>query len=179
MSCFLLGCHPRRTSRNSRHLLAVGSFSLSAVDSKCLVCRELGGDVAVPGGLLWQDEQAVAFHVPPVEEVGNARPYLGHLLVVTRRHVARLGDLTAEEAAAVGRATARLARALTETGGAEWVYSAVIGTGVPHFHLHLVPRYPGTPRAVPWHQVNQWEGARRGGAEEIAEFVERLRARIG
>lgn len=148
------------------------------MDSKCLVCRELGGEVAVPGGLLWQDEQAVAFHVPPVEEVGNAPPYLGHLLVVTRRHVARLGDLTAEEAAAVGCAAARLARALTETGGAEWVYSAVIGTGAPHFHLHLVPRYPGTPPEVAWHAVDEWEGARRGGTEEIAELVDLLRASL-
>jgi histidine triad (HIT) family protein len=147
--------------------------------AECLVCRELRGDVAVPGGFLWQDEAAVAFHAPPVEEVGNARPYLGHLLVVTRRHVARLGDLTEGESAAVGRTAARLARALTEAGGAEWVYSAVIGTGVPHFHLHLVPRYAGTPREVAWHAVDEWEGARHGGAKEIAELVERLKSSLG
>jgi hypothetical protein len=65
---------------------------------------------------------------------------------MTRRHVARLGDLTDDESSAVGRAAARLARALTDACGAEWVYSAVIGTGVPHFHLHQIPRYPATPR---------------------------------
>jgi diadenosine tetraphosphate (Ap4A) HIT family hydrolase len=63
--------------------------------------------------------------------------------------VARFGELTPEEGAAVGRAAARLAKALTDAGGAEWVYSAVIGTGVPHFHLHLLPRFAGTPRDVP------------------------------
>jgi len=57
------------------------------------------------------------------------------------------------------------------------VYSAVIGIGVPHFHL--IPRYPGTPRAVPWHEVNKWEGARRADADDIVTFVERLRTRIG
>ncbi len=147
------------------------------MESQCLVCRELRGDVAVPGGFLLRDESVTAFHLPPLDDHG--RPYLGHLLVVTHRHVACLGDLSDDESAAIGRAAARLARALTEAGGAEWVYAAVIGTGVPHFHLHLIPRYPGTPPTVRWHEVNQWEGARRGGAEEIAELVERLRGRLG
>jgi len=151
-------------------------LSFCVVEDECLVCRELRGDVTVPGGFLLRDGAVTAFHLPPLDEHGS--PYLGHLLIVTHRHVARLGDLSDEESAAVGRTATRLARALTEAGGAEWVYSAVIGTGVPHFHLHLIPRYPDTPRAVPWHEVNQWVGARRGGADEIAEFVELLRARI-
>jgi len=146
------------------------------VDPECLVCRELRGEVATPGGFLWQDRSVVAFHLPPLEDRGNPRPYLGHLLVVTRRHVARLGDLTDDESSAVGRAAAQLAKALTDAGGAEWVYSAVIGTGVPHFHLHLIPRYPGTPREVVWHEVSQWEGAPRGGAKDIVEFADRLRS---
>ena len=148
------------------------------MDAECLVCRELGGDVAVPGGFLLEDAAAVAFHYPPLEEVGNSRPYLGHLLVVTRRHVARLGELTEDESAAVGRMGARLARALTEAGGAEWVYSAVIGTGTPHFHQHLLPRYPDTPRDTPWHSVDEREGGRHGGAHEIAVLVARLQTSL-
>jgi histidine triad (HIT) family protein len=146
------------------------------VDGDCLVCRELAGDIIVPGGLLWEEDGAVALHMPPVEEIDNPRPYIGHLLVVTRRHVARIGDLTQEEAAAVGRTVTRLARALVEAAGAEWVYSAVIGTRTPHFHQHLLPRYPGTPDEVPWHSVDEWEGARRGGPEEIVEVADRIRA---
>ena len=62
---------------------------------------------------------------------------------MTRRHVARLGKLREDESATVGRMVARLARALTEAGGAEWVYSPVVGMAVPHFHLHHLPRYSG------------------------------------
>lgn len=146
------------------------------MDPDCLVCRELRGDVAVPGGFLWEEREAVAYHTPPLDEIGNPRPYLGHLQIVTRRHVARLGDLTDEESAAVGRAAARLAQALTRAAGAEWVYAAVIGTGVPHFHLHLVPRYPGTPPDVAWYEVDEWADAPHGGAEEIGRLVERLKS---
>lgn len=145
------------------------------MDPECLVCRELRGDISLPGGRLLEDEAVVAYHTPPVDEIGNPRPYLGHLQIVTRRHVAPLGELTDDESAAVGRAAARLARALVQGGGAEWVYAAVIGTGVPHFHLHLVPRYPGTPHDVRWYEVDEWEGGAHGGPEEIAELVDRLR----
>ena len=152
------------------------------MSSGCLVCREVAGEIELPGGRLWEDEHAVGFHVPPVEEVGNPlanpHPYLGHLLIVTRRHVARFGDLSEEEGAAIGRAATRLARVLTVAGGAEWVYSAVIGRAVAHFHLHLLPRYPGTPEEIAWHAVDEWEGGRHGGAEEIAAVVQRLRAHL-
>jgi histidine triad (HIT) family protein len=142
----------------------------------CLVCGELSGEVEVPGGVLWAEELAVAFHVPPLSSRGD--PYLGHLLVVTRRHVAGLGDLGDEEAAAVGRGAARLARALVGAAGATWVHSAVAGLDVPHFHLHLLPRYPDTPRAVPWHAVDDWDGARHGSAAAVTALCERLRSAL-
>ena len=37
----------------------------------CLVCRELRGDVALPGGFLLEDAAAAVFHYPPLEEIGN------------------------------------------------------------------------------------------------------------
>jgi histidine triad (HIT) family protein len=147
------------------------------MQGSCLVCREVRGEVAIPGGFLRDDDRILAFHVPPLEEIGNPSPYLGHLMVVTKRHVARLGDLTDEEAAAVGRAAAALAGALP-AAGADWVYAAVIGTGTPHFHLHLVPRYPETPRDLAWYATDEWDDARRGGAAEIEAFVEPLRASL-
>jgi len=145
------------------------------VQPDCLVCRERDGGVELPGGVIWEEDLAAAFHVPPLPERGD--PYLGHLLVVTYRHVAGLGELSGDEAAAVGRGAARMARALV-AAGATWVHSAVAGLDVPHFHQHLLPRYRDTPHAVPWHAVEEWGGARHGGAAEIAELVGRLRASL-
>ena len=142
----------------------------------CLICREQRGDVELPGGPLWDGTHVVAFHVPPIEE--NPRPYLGHLLLTPRRHVPGLEDLSDEEAATLGLAMARLARAMRATLDLERVYSAVIGHHVPHLHVHLVPRYSGTPAEVTWVAVDEWEGSPRGDAPEIAELVERLREKI-
>ena len=138
----------------------------------CLVCQEIAGDVHVPGGLLWEEELAVAFHVPPLP--GRGDPYLGHLLVVTRRHAAGLSDLTEAEGAAVGRGAVKLASALVAAGATQ-VHSGVAGAHATHFHLHLLPRYDDTPPDVPWHAVDDWPGARHAGASEIEELADRLR----
>lgn len=143
------------------------------MSADCLVCREIAGQVELPGGFLVDEKLVLAFHIPPLE----GPHYLGHLLVVPRRRGPGLADVSDEEAAAVGVAAARSSRALVAQG-ADHVFSAVIGTGQPHLHVHLVPRYPETPRDVLWHAVDEWEGARRGDAEEIAELVGRLRRHL-
>jgi len=143
--------------------------------SDCLVCQEVAAQYPVPGGLLWEDELAVAFHIPPIE--GNERPYLGHLLVVTRRHVDHLGDLTDPEAASVHRASRQLGAAL-RAEGAERVHVAVIGLGMEHFHQHLYPRYPGVPEGTNWMGVGELQDAPHGGAAEIEKLGARLRQRL-
>ena len=141
----------------------------------CLVCGEHRGAISVPGGFLVENDQVIAFHAPPLPE--NPEPYLGHLLVTTRRHVPGLGQLTPQEGAALGVALTRLSAAL-ESCGASRVYLAAVGHHQPHVHVHLVPRYPETPVDVAWHQVDEWAGARRGGAAEIEQLVADLSERM-
>jgi diadenosine tetraphosphate (Ap4A) HIT family hydrolase len=143
--------------------------------AECLICQQVTGEFEMPGGPLWEDGNVVAFHIPPTE--GNPAPYLGHLLVLTRRHVDHLGDLTEFEAESVARASRTLAAALREEG-VERVHVAVIGLGMAHFHQHLYPRYPGMPPDVPWINVDELPDAPHGGPDEIRAFVERLRAHL-
>jgi histidine triad (HIT) family protein len=140
----------------------------------CLVCRQVAGDVT--GGVLIDAPLVVGFHASVIPE--NPRPLLGYLFVSPRRHAAGLEDLDAREAAAVGVAASRLARALRGTLDLERVYSAVIGHHIAHLHVHLVPRYAGTPADLPWTEVGEWEGAPRGGGEEIEALADRLRTAL-
>jgi histidine triad (HIT) family protein len=70
---------------------------------------------------------------------------------------------------------ARASRALREAAGADHVYAAVIGDAVPHLHVHLLPRFPGTPREYWWQRVDEWREARRGTEQEVGGFVGELR----
>jgi diadenosine tetraphosphate (Ap4A) HIT family hydrolase len=105
----------------------------------------------------------------------SAEVYLGYLFVEPRRHVAGLGDLEPEEAASVGRLAAAGSAALRRSEGAEHVYAAVIGHHIEHLHLHLIPRYPGTPREYWWVRVDEWPDAPRGDAQAVIALADRLR----
>jgi histidine triad (HIT) family protein len=75
----------------------------------------------------------------------------------------------------VGWWSTRASRALREVAGAEHVYAYVIGDEVPHLHVHLKPRFPGTPREYWWTRVDKWPQARRGDAKAIETLVRELR----
>jgi histidine triad (HIT) family protein len=102
--------------------------------------------------------------------------YLGWLTVETRRHTPGLAELTDKEGLAVGLWIARLSRALKEITGAGHVYAFVLGHGVPHLHVHLIPRYPGTPREYWGARIDEWPGAPRGDARQVNILCDRLRA---
>jgi diadenosine tetraphosphate (Ap4A) HIT family hydrolase len=138
----------------------------------CLICRQVAGEV--DGGLLIDAPLVTGFHASVIPQ--NPRPLLGHLFVSPRRHAAGFEDLEAREAAAVGVAVSRLARALRDTLDLERVYTASIGHAYAHMHVHLLPRYAGTPPDVPWVELDEWEGAPHGGEDAIAELAGRLRA---
>ena len=125
----------------------------------CLVCKEHRLEVTLPGGHLVSTDEVVAFHLPPWPPAPDV--YLGYLMVTPRRHAAGFADLDDDEAAAMGRFIARLSRAL-QSIGAERVHSFTVGHAVAPLHVHLLPRWPGTPEHVPWHQVSEWEHAPRG-----------------
>ena len=58
------------------------------------------------------------------------------------------------------------------------VYAAVFGDAIPHLHVHLLPRFPGTPGEYWGTHVNKWPQARRGGTAEIAALVQDLRRHL-
>ncbi|HEX4690073.1 MAG TPA: hypothetical protein VH276_05240 [Solirubrobacteraceae bacterium] len=146
----------------------------------CYICRKHAAMSVVPGGVITEDEHAVVSHLPLTTPTAcSSEVYLGHLFVELRRHVAELGELTTDEAASVGRLAALASRALMSSEGAEHVYAAVIGHGIPHFHLHLIARYPGTPEAYWWTRLDEWPDAPRGDAVAIIALADRLRAAIG
>ena len=143
--------------------------------SDCFVCDKHEHTDRIPGGAILIDDYTIVAHAPLTTPHGTTETaYLGHLLVETRRHARELGDLSEVEAASFGRLSARAAKALQVTG-VEHVYTAIIGHGVDHLHMHLLPRYPNTPKKYWWTAVDEWPEAPRGDAAAIAALASRLR----
>lgn len=134
---------------------------------ECLVCRK--HEAADPEIEVARDALVHVGHHP-----AGVDTYRGHLFVEPLRHAPGLADLTDDEAAALGVAVTRAARALRRAG-AEHVYSCVVGHSVPHLHVHLLPRWPGTP---PEHQglgVTSWPDAPRVDRAGVRHLVAALR----
>ncbi len=108
-------------------------------EASCIFCRIVTGEI--PAEVVHTNDRALAFL--DVQPLAN-----GHVLVVPRRHVSRVQELDAEDAAAMFRAVATLAgpveRATKADGLTIGVNDGVItGQTVPHVHLHIVPRHRG------------------------------------
>jgi ATP adenylyltransferase len=82
--------------------------------------------------------------------VMNLYPYSsGHVMIATRRHVATLGEATAEELAEMMALARRLEAVFHEVYKPEGInvgmnLGQAAGAGVAdHIHLHMVPRWAG------------------------------------
>jgi diadenosine tetraphosphate (Ap4A) HIT family hydrolase len=137
----------------------------------CFVCDKHARGSASPG-FIHEDGHVYASHILPPDLTDV---YLGYLMIEPKRHVAGLGELTDEEAAGLGVLGNKLARALRASEGAEHVYSFVIGHEVSHLHIHLTPRYPGTPTEYWGSRIGQWPDAPRGDVQDITAVCDRLR----
>ena len=88
----------------------------------------------IPSYKVYEDEKTYAFlDIHPESR--------GHVLVVPKREVDRVYDLPDEDYVALMRTVRKLARRMEDVLG-ERVILKVIGTDVPHAHVHLVPLDP-------------------------------------
>jgi histidine triad (HIT) family protein len=139
---------------------------------ECPICAKHKGPVV--GGPVYDDDLLYAHHVYNSQEPS----FLGYVRLETKRHVPSFAELTAAEAQAVGLLTARLSCALKDSAGADHVYVFFYGDHVPHLHLHVFARYPGTPEEYWRQRVDEWPGSPKGGADEVATFCDRLRSAL-
>jgi diadenosine tetraphosphate (Ap4A) HIT family hydrolase len=109
----------------------------------------------------------------------SPKAYRGHLLVESKRHVPSFAEVNPEEAAEIGSLIARASFLQKEFLGAEHVYMFTLGHLVSHLHIHIVPRYPGTPKEFwgGW-KLSDWSDAPFVGPDEIQALTKSLREKI-
>jgi histidine triad (HIT) family protein len=101
----------------------------------CLFCRIVAGEI--PASIVYQDDRIVAFR-----DINPQAP--GHVLVIPKKHVATLNDLSNEDDALVGEMVRRSAAIARDLGYGERGYRTVFncnaeaGQTVFHIHLHLL-----------------------------------------
>ena len=79
---------------------------------------------------------------------------------------------------AIDLLSTRLSRALKACLGVDHTYTVYYAEDVPHFHVLLMARYPGTPEAFWRGNVYDWPAAPRGDAAQVAALCDQLRERL-
>jgi len=111
-----------------------------SADPNCIFCKIVAG--AIPARKVHEDEHMLAFH-----DINPWAPV--HLLLVPKRHIASMADITPDEAGLVGHLMAQSPRLMRELGVTNG-FRHIINTGadgrqeVMHLHIHVM----GGPR--PW-----------------------------
>jgi histidine triad (HIT) family protein len=101
--------------------------------SDCLFCRIVGGEI--PSKKVYEDESVYAF-----EDIAPKAPT--HVLVIPKKHISRLADVSSGDEALLGAVAARAAAIARERGLSDFRLVANNGEGagqsVFHLHFHLL-----------------------------------------
>ncbi len=101
----------------------------------CIFCKIAAGEI--PATLLYDDGEVLAF-----PDISPAAPM--HLLIIPRKHIPTVNDLTEADAALIGRMHLAAQQLAAQQGVAESGYRIVTncnrdaGQLVFHLHLHLL-----------------------------------------
>ncbi|MBR5344848.1 MAG: HIT family protein [Clostridia bacterium] len=103
----------------------------------CVFCRIVSGEI--PSMKIFEDEQTFAF-------MDIAKDVDGHILVIPKKHYQNILDCDSETLAAVMRTVRTVSIHLTTECGYEGVNllnasEECAGQSVPHFHIHIIPRW--------------------------------------
>ncbi len=101
----------------------------------CIFCQIVDGKI--PGDILYQDGEVLAFR-----DINPQAPV--HLLIIPKKHIASLAELTEKEIPLMGRMVSVANQLAEGEDVSESGYRLVINCGkeggqlVPHLHLHLL-----------------------------------------
>ncbi len=135
----------------------------------CPECDVIAGLRKPPGGEIASDDAFV------VHAVLGASPLAGWTVIVPRRHVESIEELSESEQNTMMRWGARVTAAQRTILGSAKSYLALFAEVVPHVHLHVVPRYADTPDALRGARVFLAPAGDARSEVELVEAAERLR----
>jgi histidine triad (HIT) family protein len=86
----------------------------------------------IPSHKIYEDDKTFAFlDIHPVQP--------GHVLIIPKKQVEFVWDLEDEDYQAVMATTKKIALRLRDVLGKRYVHERIVGTDVPHAHVHLIP----------------------------------------
>jgi histidine triad (HIT) family protein len=128
----------------------------------CIFCKIVKGEI--PAAKVYEDGKILAFlDINPVNH--------GHVLVIPKAHHQKMEETPDAVVADIFVQSKKLMSAVKVATNAEYVAVSVVGTEVPHLHIHLIPRRHDDGLAGFW-------PTKKYGAKEIEAAAEKIRSAL-
>lgn len=102
----------------------------------CIFCKIAKGEI--PSTKIYENDNFLAFlDIKPVAD--------GHLLIIPKKHIVWMQEAEDEIISDIYKLSKKLMLAIKKGMGCDYVQMSVVGNEIPHFHIHLIPRYQGDP----------------------------------
>jgi histidine triad (HIT) family protein len=124
----------------------------------CIFCKIIAGEI--PAAKIYEDEKVLAFlDINPVNK--------GHTLIIPKKHHEMMTDTPDDLVAYIFTIAKKLMSVIKKAMAADFICVSVVGIDVPHFHVHLVPRYHNDGLSNFWPTKKYEEGEMEQVAEKI------------
>ena len=98
----------------------------------CIFCSLVKKEI--PCDLVYENENFFSFlDIKPVSD--------GHLLLIPKKHIVWMSEANDETISEIFKLSKKLMLALQKAVQCDFVQVSIVGEEVPHFHVHLIPRY--------------------------------------
>ncbi|MFA6254769.1 MAG: HIT family protein [Patescibacteria group bacterium] len=128
----------------------------------CIFCKIIAGEI--PAAKVYEDDKVLAFlDINPVN--------YGHVLLIPKEHYRMMADTPDELVAYIFTKAKELMKVIKIALKADFVVVSVVGVDVPHFHVHLVPRFKDDGLAG-------FGPTKKYGENEMAEYAEKIKGSL-
>lgn len=118
-------------------------------EAQCIFCKIAKKEI--PCQKVYENKNFLAFlDIRPVDH--------GHMLIIPKKHIAWMQEADDKTIADIFKLTKKMILAMKKSLKCDYVQISVVGNEVPHFHIHLIPRYlKDTFRPMPRKKTNKLE----------------------
>jgi len=128
----------------------------------CIFCKIAAGEIAAEK--IYEDEKCLAFL-----DINPVTP--GHALLIPKEHYPSMAETPDDLVAYLYLKAKELMPKIKKAMQADYVSISVVGTEVPHFHIHLIPRNNNDGLAGFW-------PAKKYASGEIEKVAEKLKSEL-
>ena len=127
------------------------------MENDCIFCRIIKKEISC--AKIYEDENFLAFlDIQPVSD--------GHILIVPKKHIIWMQDVDDETISEIFKLSKKLMNAIKNGLKCDYVQISVGGTDIPHFHIHLIPRYFND--GLPKFETKKYQD---GESDEVAKKI--------